>query len=116
MTPALRAAAAESDPYATLRQHKRVSVALPAFLVIGGRRYPVQIVDLSAGGARIDCGTALVVAGAIVTLNWGIASAHAAVRWREDRLAGLKFAADLDERDVGDLARRSEALGARMRG
>jgi hypothetical protein len=115
MTPASRAAA-KPDAFVDLRQHPRVAVALPAFLILGGRRYPVQIVDLSAGGAKVDCGTALVVAGATVTLNWGGASAQAAVRWREGRLAGLAFAAQLDPRDVADLARRSEALGARMRG
>nr|WP_314441695.1 PilZ domain-containing protein [uncultured Sphingomonas sp.] len=112
---ALRAPA-EPARFAEQRAHPRVTVALPAFLVIGGRRYSVQINDLSAGGAKIDCGTALVVAGAVVTLNWGGASAQATVRWREGRLAGLAFAAELDPRDVADLARRSEALGARMRG
>lgn len=115
MTAALPASPASDDPYADRRNHPRVSVALPAFMVIGGRRYPVQIVDLSAGGAKVDCGTALVVAGAIVTLNWG-ASAQATVRWREGRQAGLAFAAELDARDVADLARRSDALSARMRG
>jgi len=115
MTPAVRAQTTP-EPYADRRSHPRVTVALPAFQVIGGRRYPVQIVDLSAGGAKLDCGAALVVAGAVVTLNWGGASGQGTVRWREGRLAGVKFAADLDERDVADLARRSEALGARMRG
>lgn len=113
MTPAVRAA--EPDPYADRRLHPRVSVAMPAFLVIGGRRYPVQIVDLSAGGAKIDCGTALVVAGAAVTLNWGGAGAQGEVRWREGREAGVKFAVEIDERDVADLARRGRALGARLR-
>lgn len=112
----LRHAPAEPDPFVDKRQHARVSVALPAFLVLGGRRYPVQIVDLSAGGAKVDCGLALVVAGAVVTLNWGGAGSQATVRWREGRQAGLAFAAELDPRDVADLARRSEALGARMRG
>lgn len=114
MTPA--PASAKPDPYADRRLHPRVTVAMPAFLILGGRRYPVQIVDLSAGGAKIDCGTALVAAGATVTLNWGGGSAQATVRWREGRQAGLAFAAQLDPRDVADLARRSEALGARMRG
>jgi hypothetical protein len=99
-----------------MRSHARVSVALPAFLVLSGRRYPVQIVDLSAGGAKLDCGLALVAAGAAVTLHWGGGSAAATVRWREERRAGIAFAAELDQRDVADLARRSQALGARMRG
>ncbi|WP_300973342.1 PilZ domain-containing protein [Sphingomonas sp. LHG3406-1] len=115
MTPALPASA-EPDPYADRRLHPRVAVAMPAFLILGGRRYPVQIVDLSAGGAKIDCGTALVAAGAPVTLNWGGGSAQATVRWREGRLAGIAFAAPLDERDVAALATRSAALAARMNG
>ncbi|GAA3998296.1 PilZ domain-containing protein [Sphingomonas humi] len=114
MTLAVRAAP-EPDPYAAQRQHRRVQVALPAFLVIGGRRYSVQILDLSAGGAKIDCGTALVVAGASVTLNWGGAGAQGEVRWREGREAGLKFAVEIDERDVADLARRGQALSERLR-
>ena len=109
-------ASAEPDPFVDQRQHPRVSVALPAFLILGGRRYPVQIVDLSSGGAKVDCGAALVVAGAVVTLNWGGAGAQATVRWRDGRLAGLAFAAELDPRDVADLARRGQALGERMRG
>ena len=108
-------APAEPDRFVDQRQHPRVSVALPAFLILGGRRYPVQILDLSSGGAKVDCGTALVVAGAVVTLNWGGAGAQATVRWREGRLAGLAFAAELDPRDVADLARRGQALGDRMR-
>lgn len=112
MTPALPAA--EPDPYADRRLHPRVSVALPAFLILGGRRYPVQIVDLSSGGAKLDCGSALVVAGAVVTLNWGGASGQGTIRWREGRMAGISFSAELDARDVADLARRSEALAARL--
>jgi hypothetical protein len=110
------AATGESDPYANRRQHARVTVAMPAFLVLSGRRYPVQIIDLSAGGAKLDCGLALVAAGAAVTLLWGGGSAAATVRWREERRAGIAFAAELDPRDVSDLARRSEALRARMHG
>jgi hypothetical protein len=115
MTPA-PTACPSPDPYADRRLHPRVAVAMPAFLVLGGRRYPVQIIDLSAGGAKLDCGLALVASGAAVTLNWGGGSAGATVRWREGRLAGVAFAAELDPRDVADLARRSEALQARMRG
>lgn len=89
---------------------------MPAFLTLGGRRYSVQILDLSAGGAKLDCGAALVAAGAIVSLNWGGGNAQATVRWRDGREAGVAFAAELDPRDVADLARRSEALQARMRG
>ena len=116
MTAPFAATTAESQPFASRRQHARVTVALPAFLVLGGRRYPVQIVDLSAGGAKLDCGLALVAASAVVTLYWGGGSAQATVRWRQERLAGIAFAAELDPRDVADLARRSEALEARMRG
>ena len=108
-------ASAEPDPFVEQRLHPRVTVAMPAFLILGGRRYPVQIVDLSAGGAKIDCGAALVVAGAVVTLNWGGAGAQATVRWRDGRMVGLAFAAELDPRDVLDLARRGQALGARLR-
>ena len=67
-------ASAEPDPYVDQRQHPRVSVALPAFLILGGRRYPVQIVDLSSGGAKVDCGAALVVAGAVDGRTCGAAA------------------------------------------
>lgn len=106
----------EPDDLANRRLHPRVAVALPAFLVLGGRRYPVQVVDLSAGGAKLDCGQALVAMGALVTLNWGGGTAQGTVRWREGRLAGLAFAREIDPRDVADLARRSEALATRLGG
>jgi hypothetical protein len=51
-----------------------------------------------------------------VTLNWGGGSSQATVRWREGRLAGLAFAVEIDARDVLSLARRSEALAARLNG
>lgn len=114
MTPS--ALASSDDDFANRRAHARVSVALPAFLIIGGRRYSVQILDLSAGGARIDCAAALVAASATVTLDWGGAKSVATVRWREGRLAGLAFTGPLDERDVAALAVRSAALAARMGG
>jgi hypothetical protein len=115
MTPAL-SPSLPHDPYAALRLHPRVAIAMPAFLTLGGRRYSVQILDLSAGGAKLDCGTALVAPGAVVTLNWGAGGAQATVRWREGREAGVAFTTELDPRDVADLARRTEALQARMRG
>lgn len=104
------------DDLANRRLHPRVAVALPAFLVLRGRRYSVQVVDLSPGGAKIDCAQALVATGATVTLDWGGGSSQATVRWREGRLAGLAFAVEIDARDVLSLARRSEALAARLNG
>lgn len=115
MTP-VPAAFTQAEDVANRRLHPRVAVALPAFLVLGGRRYPVQVVDLSAGGAKLDCGTALVAVGAAVTLNWGGGSSLGTVRWREGRLAGLAFAVEIDPRDVAALARRSQALSERMNG
>lgn len=107
---------ADPDDVAFQRLHRRVAVALPAFLVLGGRRYSVQVIDLSAGGAKLDCGNALVAVGASVTLNWGGGTSLGTVRWRDGRLAGLAFAAEIEERDVLALARRSEALAARING
>jgi hypothetical protein len=114
MTPARTRIAQAEDDLANRRLHPRVGVVLPAFLILGGRRYPVQVVDLSAGGAKLDCGQALVAVGATVTLNWSGGNSKATVRWREGRLAGLAFAVEIEERDVLALARRSEALAARM--
>lgn len=116
MNQAVSTSSLDRDPYAAQRLHRRVAVAMPAFLILGGRRYLVQIVDLSAGGAKLDCGTALVASGAPVKLDWGGGSAQATVRWREERHAGVAFAAELDTRDVEALAKRSEALRARMAG
>ena len=49
----------DSDPFADRRVYPRVPVALPAFLQANGERHAVQIVDLSAGGAKLICSISL---------------------------------------------------------
>jgi hypothetical protein len=90
-----------------------VSVALPAFLQAEGERHFVQILDLSAGGAKLNC-TANFSAGTAVILDCGTLSRAAAVRWQNGEQLGLSFDSELDARDVAALATRSKALAARM--
>ena len=45
----------DSDPFADRRLYPRVPVALPAFLQAGGERHFVQLLDVSAGGAKLKC-------------------------------------------------------------
>ena len=99
------------DPYADRRVYPRVSVALPAFLQAGGARYAVQILDLSAGGAKLNCAVRLAV-GAAVTLECGTLARGAVVRWQNGEQLGLCFDSELDARDVSALAERSTALSA----
>lgn len=105
--------APEDDPFADRRVYPRVSVALPAFLETDDERHSVQILDLSAGGAKLRCALGLST-GASVILNCGTLRRSAVVRWRDGALLGLCFDSELDPRDVSALADRSNALAARM--
>ncbi len=104
----------DCDPYADRRNYPRVPVALPAFLQANGERHSVHILDLSAGGAKLDCPTDL-VAGTSVILDCGTIGRSAVVRWQNEGLVGLCFDSELDRRDVSDLMDRSKALSARMK-
>lgn len=104
-------AAQAGDAFADRRAYPRVEVALPAFLQANGERHPVQIVDLSAGGAKLNCSVALST-GTAVTLDCGTLGRSAVVRWQNDGLMGLCFDSELDPRDVAALAGRSKALAA----
>jgi len=95
------------------RSTPRVAVALPAFLQAGGVRHSVQLLDLSAGGAKLDCLVSL-PSGTPVTLDCGSLSLTGVVRWQGGGALGLSFDRELDPRDVGALAKRSSALEARM--
>ena len=103
----------DSDPYADRRVYPRVPVALPAFLQAAGERHFVQILDLSAGGAKLSCAASLAV-GTTVTLDCGTLGRAAEVRWQNGETLGLRFEKELDARDVAALADRSQALAARM--
>ena len=105
--------APEDDPFADRRAYPRVPVALPAFLHAAGERHAVQLLDVSAGGAKLDCAASLTV-GTAVTLDCGGLARSAAVRWQNGRVMGVKFDEELDERVVTSLADRSSALEALM--
>jgi hypothetical protein len=95
--------------FADRRAYPRVPVALPAFLQAGGERHSVQILDLSAGGAKLHCAASLTV-GTAVILDCGTLGRAAQVRWQNGGVLGLSFDSELDARDVSDLADRSNAL------
>ena len=104
----------DSDPFADRRVYPRVSVALPAFLQANGGRQAVQILDLSAGGAKISCPISL-ASGTAVTLDCGTLGRSAVVRWQNGDLLGICFDSELDSREVSALVARSTALAARMK-
>ena len=56
----------DRDPYADRRVYPRVPVALLAFLQANGERHAVQILDLSPGGAKLDCPATLPVGTAVM--------------------------------------------------
>jgi hypothetical protein len=101
----------DSDPYADRRIYPRVSVALPAFLQANGERHSVQLLDLSPGGAKLNCAVSL-SAGTAVILDCGTLCRGAVVRWLNGDLVGLCFDSELDARDVLALIDRSTALQA----
>jgi hypothetical protein len=88
-------------------------VALPAFLQANGDRHAVQILDLSPGGAKLDCPASLPT-GTVVILDCGTLGRSAVVRWNSAGVMGICFDSELDGRDVAALIERSRALDARM--
>jgi len=99
----------DPDPFADRRAYPRVSVALPAFLQVGTARFSVQILDLSAGGAKLRCPSPL-RDGATVMLDCGTFERPAVVRWQNDGLSGVSFESELDAREMSALVDRSQAL------
>lgn len=87
---------------------------MPAFLQANGGRHAVQLLDLSAGGAKLNCPTNLPV-GTAVTLGCGTFGCAALVRWQDGEVMGLCFESELDAREVSALVTRSTALAARMK-
>jgi hypothetical protein len=104
----------DRDSYADRRVYPRVPVALPAFLQANGERHAVQVLDLSPGGAKLNC-PANLSAGTAVILDCGTLGRAAMVRWQNDGLLGLCFDSELDARDVSALIERSRALAALMK-
>ena len=100
-------------PFADRRAYPRVPVALPAFLQANGERHSVQIIDLSAGGAKLDCAQKL-AAGTEVMLDCGSLARAAVVRWQTDGALGLCFESELDARELSALTDRSQALATRL--
>ena len=103
----------DHDPYADRRIYPRVPVALPAFLQANGERHSVQILDLSPGGAKLDCPAGLAV-GTAVILDCGTLGRSAVVRWQNAGVMGLCFDSELGVREASGLIERSKALAARM--
>ena len=101
----------DDDAFADRRLYPRVPVALPAAIQAGTARHSVQIVDVSAGGAKLSCAAKLPV-GTAVTLDCGSLAASATVRWQNAGLTGLMFDSELDVRIVSALNERSRALEA----
>jgi len=104
----------DRSPYADRRVYPRVAVALPAFLQAEGERHSVQLLDLSPGGAKLNCPVSLPT-GTAVTLDCGTLGRPAVVRWQSGGLLGLCFDSELDARDVSGLIERSKALAALMK-
>jgi hypothetical protein len=78
----------DSDPFADRRLYPRVPVALPAFLQADGERHFVQLLDVSAGGAKLNCAASLAV-GTAVTLDCGMLGRAAEVRWQNARYSAF---------------------------
>jgi len=104
----------EVSAHADRRAYPRVALALPAFLQANAGRHSVQLVDLSAGGAKLTCPVSL-SAGTAVMLDCGTFRCGAVVRWQTGGYLGLCFESELDAREVSALAERSKALASLMK-
>jgi hypothetical protein len=102
------------DPYEDRRVYPRVPVALPAFLQANEERHAVRLLDLSPGGAKLDCAASLPT-GTAVILDCGTLGRGAVVRWNSAGVMGICFDSELDARDVAALIDRSRALDVRMK-
>ena len=107
------APAPQDDPFADRRAFPRVTVALPAFLQAGGERHAVQLLDVSAGGAKLSCPASL-TSGTAVVLDCGTLCRTAVVRWQNGDVMGVCFESELEAREVNALIKRSSALEGRM--
>jgi hypothetical protein len=87
---------------------------LPAFLQAEGERHFVHLLDVSAGGAKLNCAVSIPV-GAAVVLDCGTLGRGAVVRWRNGELLGLCFDSELGAREVSALINRSSALADRIK-
>ncbi|HEX3677674.1 MAG TPA: PilZ domain-containing protein [Sphingomicrobium sp.] len=101
----------DDGPCADRRIHPRVPVALPAFLRANGERHSAQLLDLSSGGAKLNCPASLSL-GAAVILDCGTLGRAAVVRWQNGALLGLRFDSELAVREISELIERSKALAA----
>ena len=54
-------ASRDDDAFADRRVYPRVPTALPASLQAGGERHSVQLLDVSAGGAKLNCAAKIAV-------------------------------------------------------
>ena len=106
--------AQDSAPYEDRRAYPRVPVAMPAFLQANGERYAVHLLDVSAGGAKLDC-SATIPTGTTVVLDCGSLRRSAVIRWQTGGALGLCFDSELDAREVTALIARSMALDARLK-
>ena len=104
----------DSVPYKDRRAYPRVPVAMPAFLQANGERHPVHLLDLSAGGAKLNC-SATVPTGMGVVLDCGTLCRSAVVRWQTGGAIGICFDSELDVREITALIARSIALDALMK-
>jgi len=104
----------DSGSYEDRRVYPRVPVAMPAFLQANGKRHAVQLLDLSAGGAKLSC-SATLPSGTAVTLDCGTLRRSGVVRWQTGGAVGLCFDSELDAREVTALVARSTALGVLMK-
>jgi hypothetical protein len=104
----------DSVPYEDRRAYPRVPVAMPAFLQAKGERHAVHLLDLSAGGAKLNCSAALPT-GTAVVLDCGTLGRSAVVRWQTGGVLGICFDSELDAREVTALIARSIALDTLMK-
>ena len=69
----------------------REPAAFPGIVVLAdGRRFPITITNVSAGGCQIQCGATLPI-GAEINLVIGRELIAADVRWAIDGRAGLRM-------------------------
>ena len=75
------------------QRHPRLSVLIGATVSCGGTEIMCDVIDLSAGGAKVRSDKPLTEGAAVVLSMEGVSDFHGTVAWRDGDQAGIQFRA-----------------------
>jgi hypothetical protein len=94
------------------RSAKRFPAALPVILELGEQRLCAQLIDLAAGGGRLEV-SVIPLPHSELRLRCGTIAIRAIVVWSRGNHIGLEFQAMLTDKQIDEQVRRTHALAYR---